>query len=67
MGRLRATIILNRNPDPEVAALIEIANMCDMMGALPYAGGVLDQDHLLMRKLLMVNIARTEKRKRDNG
>lgn len=65
MGRLRASILAKRKLDPEVSALIEIANSCELMGALPYEGGVLDQDHLLMRKILMVHTVRAEKRELD--
>lgn len=35
---------MSREPDDELAIAIEMTNLCKVLGVLPRAGGLLDQD-----------------------
>ena len=59
-------MVLNNTKDvtKEVIEAIELTNMCQSFGVLPREGGILDQDHLTVRKMQIVLDAQNEKRER---
>jgi len=52
---------MKRKADDDVALAIELASMCEIFHCLPNAGGLLDQDPLVMRMIREVVLARAEK------
>lgn len=54
-------------PDSEVAYIITMANLCQGMHALPRAGGVLDQDPVLIMGMHEVMQAEAERAERKNA
>lgn len=53
-------MITNREPDEEVLLALELAELCQGLGVLPRAGGLLDQDyyHVVLLKAGLRGIAK---------
>lgn len=49
----------------EAIDIINITNICKEFSVLPTDGGLLAQDHLLVRKMMLVLQAQDERRKRE--
>lgn len=58
---------MKRNPDTDVRIAIELAVLCETFHCLPAAGGLLDQDPLLMNMIKEVLIAQREKSEAERG
>lgn len=58
-------MVLNREMDTEVGYLVELDDMCEVFRSLPHGGGILDQDHTLIRHLTLVRAAKAERRQLD--
>lgn len=52
---------MRRKPEDDVALAIELATMCEIFHCLPSAGGLLDQDPMIMRMIREVVLAKAEK------
>jgi hypothetical protein len=52
---------MKRKPEPDVALAIELTAMCETFHTLPRAGGLLDQDPLLLYMMREVLVAQREK------
>lgn len=52
---------MKRDPDPDVAAAMEITALCDTFHTLPRSGGLFDQDSLLVHMMREVLTAQREK------
>jgi xanthosine utilization system XapX-like protein len=52
------SVVLNRDPEPDVALVIEIGSLCMGYHVLPAAGGLLDQDpeHVMWLQMYMAAI-----------
>jgi hypothetical protein len=59
-------LVLTRKADPEVAALVQLTNLCQGFHALPEQGGILDQDCVLMRAMHSCVIVMEKKQKIDS-
>lgn len=57
--------MLTREPDPEVAAIIEIGQLCHALRVLPEAGGLFDQDSYIVYGLHCYLAAERERTNRD--
>lgn len=52
-------------PSSEILAAIEVTNMCEALGVLPYEGGLLDQEATTVMKMQMVLVAKNEKHEKE--
>jgi len=52
---------MKREPDDDVGLAMELAAMCETFNCLPAAGGLLDQDPLLIHMIREVRVAQAEK------
>jgi hypothetical protein len=58
---------MKRDPDEDVSLAMELAAMCETFNCLPMAGGLLDQDPLLMYMIREVRVAQAEKAQAERG
>jgi len=59
---VKTTVVLGRKPElDETGTYIELASICDRFNTMPNEGGVLDQNQVVMRKLMIVYAAMQEK------
>jgi hypothetical protein len=58
---------MKRKAEPDVAAAIELAAMCQTFNCLPSAGGLLDQDPLLLIMMREVIAAQQERAEAERG
>jgi hypothetical protein len=56
---------MNKEQDPEVAETLSLIRLCQSVGALPMAGGLLDQDSYFIYLLEQVMLIDQEKEERD--
>jgi hypothetical protein len=57
-------VVLERKPELiETPTYVELTILCDSFRSLPSAGGVLDQDQLVMRRIAIVREAQAERQK----
>lgn len=59
------SILMRRQPEEDVAQLINLANMCQSLYCLPGPGGLLDQDSYVINCIMLVFAAQGEKAELD--
>lgn len=64
-GRIRASIVLNRPPEPEDVEVINMIGLCKAFGCLPRPGGLLEQDSLVVHLMQVVLAAQEEAEERE--
>jgi len=63
---VKTVVLLGRKPEcDETPTYLELASICSRFSVLPNDGGVLDQDQLVMRKLMIVYSAWDEKQEKE--
>lgn len=62
-----ASVVMNREPDDEVAYFIRVGTICYQLQCLPGPGGVLQQDGYIMMGVSATLDALVEKQNKDEA
>lgn len=57
---------MNRKADPEVAAIMNAVNTCQVLHCLPRPGGLFDQDSFFVEVMQIVLVAQQERNEKDS-
>lgn len=58
-------IMRNQNVSRDTLELIRVTDLCEAFGQLPQAGGILDQDYLLVHAMGLVMQTKSEKAEKE--